>query len=432
MSTTIESPPLETPDAGVIEDARARQHRQRRVGIVALVVTAAIGVLAWFEFGGGGGVPRGARPADDGGGTLSARSSGSASARFLASALLPPYAYQLAVQDGRIAVTGTQAEAGGCATRLLDPKTLRVDSIIRRCSTSPTTPPSAPKLVIVFRTSGTAIRVATTSAVTHKVTIGPTLLTLPEWNWAHSGVALGDGELWIYGLGGQMHGSTLLEISASNGRLVHRFAVSAGPNPFMAVDADGFWITESAWGGGSCATACTLWHVAPGSARLVAVRTLGIRTQWLMASGHSIDADVLNSVPGGFRQTIWRLDGSQANIAHITPATLLPSTDFSFLTGYVVVGNTTLGYFTITQLGGGTTPAGVGVCDTAAPVRVVQIDPLTGRQSYVATLPRNLAGAHLDCHLSAHQAVFDAGSLYLLVEQSGAIPDYQRVVRVTP
>ncbi len=369
-------------------------------------------------------------------GSAAGASSRTGSAGVLASALLPPYTYQLAVQDGRIAVIGTEFEGGVCETRLLDPRTLRVDSTTRRCSTRSTTPPSVPQLVTVAEPSGDAIRVATTSPVTHRVTVGPTLMTLQNWDWNHSGVAQGDGELWIYGLGGYKQGSTLLEVSDGNGRLVHRFAVAAGPEPFMAVDADGFWISESAWGGGSCATACTLWHVAPGSSRLIAVRTLGVRTQWLMASAHGIYADVLTRVPGvGFRQTIWRLDGSRAHLAYMTAATLLPSTDFSFLTGYVVVGNATAGYFTLTQLGNSTTPSGIGDCDTDAPVRVVRIDPLTGRQSYVATLPRNVAGGELDCHLTTHQAVFDSGSLYLLAGQASTVdgnPGYQRVVRVTP
>ena len=204
-------------------------------------------------------------------------------------------------------------------------------------------PPSAAWLVVVVPAVGTAIRVATTQPRDAQASrVGPTLHDAPEWDWAHSGVARGGGERWIYGLDGSA--STLLEVSAGNGTLVHRFAVGAGPDPFIVVDADGLWITESAWGGSSCATACTLWHVAPGSNRLVAVRTLGVRTQWLMASGHSIYADVLTSVRGaGFRQTIWRLDGAQANIAYTTPATLLPSTDFASLTGYVVVGNADAG-----------------------------------------------------------------------------------------
>jgi hypothetical protein len=264
-------------------------------------------------------------------------------------------------------------------------------------------------------------------------------MTLPNWDWAHSGVAVGDGELWIYGLSGYESASSVLEVSDTTGRLVHRFAIPAGPDPFMLVDADGLWISQSAWGGSSCATVCSLWHLAPGSNRLVMARTLGARTQWLTASGHSVYADVLTTVPGvGFSQTIWRLDGRQARVAYMTPARLLPSPDFTSLTGYVVVGNATAGYFTISQLGNGTTPDGIGNCDAAAPIRVVRIDPATGRQGYIATLPRSVAGGDLDCHLSAdypNQSVFDAGSLYLLAGQSNLIdgsPAYRRVVRVTP
>ena len=84
------------------------------------------------------------------------------------------------------------------------------------------------------------------------------------------------------------------------------------------------------------------------------------------------------------------------------------------------------------------TPDAAGDCVTSAPVRVVRIDPATGRQDYIATLPRNVAGSDLDCHLSAdypNQAIFDAGSLYLLAGQStlvNGLPAYQRIVRVTP
>lgn len=61
---------------------------------------------------------------------------------------------------------------------------------------------------------------------------------------------------------------------------------------------------------------------------------------------------------------------------------------------------------------------------------MVGIDPATGEQRYVATLPPGVAGSGLDCHLSAGQAVFYRGSLYLLAGQWNVLPDYQRVVRV--
>src|ERR1700738_3236308 len=46
----ITDPPAEAPDAGVIEEAGARQRRQRAAGAaIALVVAAVVGILAGFS-----------------------------------------------------------------------------------------------------------------------------------------------------------------------------------------------------------------------------------------------------------------------------------------------------------------------------------------------------------------------------------------------
>src|ERR1700730_11070864 len=71
----VESPPNATIeqslerllDAGVIEDARARQRRHRRVGACVLVVFAFGPVIASLYGGGGGGAPRGAAAVAKGG-----------------------------------------------------------------------------------------------------------------------------------------------------------------------------------------------------------------------------------------------------------------------------------------------------------------------------------------------------------------------------
>jgi hypothetical protein len=61
MRTAVEPPPLEapgageTPDAGVIEEARARQHRHRGVGAAAVVAVGAIAAILLAFAGGGGG-----------------------------------------------------------------------------------------------------------------------------------------------------------------------------------------------------------------------------------------------------------------------------------------------------------------------------------------------------------------------------------------
>ncbi len=51
--TTIE-PPLATPAAGVIEEARSRQRRHRRIGVLLLLVVALAGLIASLGSSGGG------------------------------------------------------------------------------------------------------------------------------------------------------------------------------------------------------------------------------------------------------------------------------------------------------------------------------------------------------------------------------------------
>ncbi len=61
MSVTVKQPPTETPDAGVIEDARARQRRHRGVAAAGVIAAGAIAaLLLGFAGGGGGSHPRSA------------------------------------------------------------------------------------------------------------------------------------------------------------------------------------------------------------------------------------------------------------------------------------------------------------------------------------------------------------------------------------
>src|ERR1700688_1222543 len=61
MALTVEPQPVEAPDAGVIEEARRRQHRHRVVGAVALAGAIIAGVLA-LGFAGGSTTRRAAAP----------------------------------------------------------------------------------------------------------------------------------------------------------------------------------------------------------------------------------------------------------------------------------------------------------------------------------------------------------------------------------
>jgi hypothetical protein len=55
MTLTVERPPVKAPDAGVIEEARARQRRHRGVAGAAIIAAAAIASILLAFTGGGGG-----------------------------------------------------------------------------------------------------------------------------------------------------------------------------------------------------------------------------------------------------------------------------------------------------------------------------------------------------------------------------------------
>ena len=147
---------------------------------------------------------------------------------------------------------------------------------------------------------------------------------LQLWDWACSGTAVyGGGYIWAYYLGANP-GPQLLQISATTGRLQRRFALSAGDNPFLAYNDDGLWVAESGWGGPSCPSACPLWNIRPGTSRVRLVLRAGVADQWFLASGRSLFADVLTRSPAlaGYRQAIWRLDGTRPVVAYKARVTL--------------------------------------------------------------------------------------------------------------
>jgi hypothetical protein len=68
VTVTLEPPPLDALDAGVIEDARARQRRHRRGCAAAVVVAVLVAGLVAHEAGGG--APRKPRPGSSGSSAL--------------------------------------------------------------------------------------------------------------------------------------------------------------------------------------------------------------------------------------------------------------------------------------------------------------------------------------------------------------------------
>lgn len=52
-------------------------------------------------------------------------------------------------------------------------------------------------------------------------------------------------------------------------------------------------------------------------------------------------------------------------------------------------------------------------------MRVVRVDPATGAQSYVASVPVSVVGTGLDCHRVAAQGIFAYDAFYFLADPGG-------------
>jgi hypothetical protein len=361
-----------------------------------------------------------------GAGTLAAELTTSApKVPLVESVQLSPGYYGLGVDHGQVAVS-TGDSANGCSAQLFEPTSLRLVQTVSSCVGWGTPGEYRQPLVVSFGRTGEEIHAAVTNPVTDKTSPGPLLFTIDNWSWAHSGVTSGDGNLWLWNL----NTKALIEASLTTGQIEHRWTVEAGGNPWMAVNADGFWMTDSVWGGGPFEGNTELWHVAPGSSELVVARRLESGTQWFVTAERSLYLGELSPTPGGYTQSVWRLDGPDATVAFETPATLLPADDFGG-TGYIVEGNSEVGYFTVSQLGSGHTPAGIGDCDSSAPLRIVRIDPATGRQSYVAALPAKDTGSYFQCSVDdPPEMEFYDGALYLLADTQRPGDLFGMLVRV--
>ena len=60
----------------------------------------------------------------------------------------------------------------------------------------------------------------------------------------------------------------------------------------------------------------------------------------------------------------------------------------------------------------------------------MRIDPVTGKQSYVASVPSKDVGSQFDCHLYSYQSAFGDGALYFLSDSQEPGIQYGLLVRV--
>jgi hypothetical protein len=283
-------------------------------------------------------------------------------------------------------------------------------------------------------TNNATISIAHLDPETGKTSVGPVVMTYGSYSDTRPVTASGDGWLWIYDDSTIVDGSEtvnesnpgtaeLLQVSASSGQVVNTVTMPVLYRPLMAADNNGLWIANSIEGGqcSGCSPPDALYYVAPGSDKaVVAIPDSTLIVCWLFGSGDHLWAGIGHDESGCSREAIWRLDGSD-----FQPVFNVPDQGFDPNT---VVGDEEDGLWTMQW-----SPLPTGSSDTPSPQKIVEINPDTGAETVVATLPAldvPLTGEYSGL-VQGQAAVLD-GSLYLLeppYEYNGYL-GYSTLVRV--
>jgi hypothetical protein len=344
-----DAPACLRPDAGVIDDARARQRRHCAAVVLVALAVAALG--GWLAAGGVGG-DRGAGAARAGHHSTPAGAPSSRGAPVVVSRALPSsvdYFTLASYGSTMLLLSGVENSGKRCVWTLVSVRTLRVVSSRRASCVAPAlaTEPFAP--VSVERADLTAaVRVARPNRDPKRVALGPIVMvhndvsdTALEW-------AYGAGLLWIYDVaaidpdaaaGHQSRRNPhaeVVEISLVTGRVVRIVRTPRLGRPFAVADDDGLWLVASpetavSPGAGGGRT----YLLAPGARRLRVVNRAGYAAAWALASGHTLWEDLLSSHGRGApRQVLWRLHGASGDahaVGRLRAAAreYVPALDFS-------------------------------------------------------------------------------------------------------
>lgn len=325
---------------------------------------------------------------------------------------------QLAVSSGHLVVSGEVASTAGarsptCVAAAVDPQTLHLTIAMTASCDDP-----ALHGQIVGTATGyiplsnnATIGVTRVDPRTGQVSVGPVVMTYGSYSDTRPVTAYGGGWLWIYdnstttGPTETVNASNpgvaeMLQVSAASGEVVDTIVMPRLFRPIMAADDAGLWIGNSIEGSRSN----TLFFVAPGSnqAQVVIPSTTTV-VCWLVGSGDHLWAGVGSLRRGACQhQTIERFDGAgRQPVLDVADQGYHPS---------AVVGDLSQGLWTMQWAASGaaqwTSPT--------SPQDIIGIDPSTGAESVVATLPPLPVPITEAMGLVQGQAAVLGSSLYLL------------------
>jgi hypothetical protein len=261
----------------------------------------------------------------------------------------------------------------------------------------------------ISHSNNATISINTANPTTGRVRHGPVVMTYGSYSDTRPVVAYGSQWIWIYDEDTSF-GPEILQVSNQSGDVVDTIPMPALYRPLLAADDGGVWVANSI--GGSPASA--LSYVAAGSSvPRVVVPDNNVPICWLAASGTSawVGAGVARACA---QETVERFVDDGADPVFATAGVTPPA--------FTVIGDEANGLWTMLWL-------------SPSEEEIIHIDPDTGSESVIATLP----SASLPCYetdegLAQGQGVYFNGRLYLLeppFRKNGYL-GYTSIVKVHP
>jgi hypothetical protein len=318
----------------------------------------------------------------------------------------------------------------------MDPQTLDIGSGSEANCNDPAVDGGTVGVVTGYipHSNNATISIARVDPETGKASVGPVVMTYGDYSDTRPVMAYGGGWLWIYDNSTIVSGAgavnvsnsgtaELLQVSTSSGQIVDAVSAPVLFRPLMAADNDGLWIGNSVEGGvcSGCSPPNALYYVAPGSGKaVVAIPDNSLIVCWLLGSDDHLWVGIGHESSGCSQETIWRLDGTD-----FQPVFRVPDQGYNPNT---VIGDESDGLWTMQW-----THLPTGVSPTPSPQEIVGINPDTGAERVVATLPALVVPLTDEYSglVQGQAAVLD-GFLYLLEPpfvQNGYL-GYSTLVRV--
>ena len=291
---------------------------------------------------------------------------------------------QIAVAHGDLLLSGASASTASrvnpsCVSAVVDPAPLAVEPATAVDCNDPAVDGGTVAEVNSYSpdSNNATIRIARVDPRTGQKSVGPVVMTYGSYSDTRPVTASGGGWFWIYD-NSTTQGAEVLQVSMSSGQVVQTVAMPTLYRPLLTADHDGLWIGNSIEGGvcSGCSPPSALYYLAPGSQKAaVVVPASSLLVCWLIGSGDHLWVGMGRQYTGCTKETIWRFDGSD-----FQPVFEVPDQGYDPDT---VIGDESDGLWTMLWQW----PPTALPPTSPRPQEIVHINPDTGAERVVATLP---------------------------------------------